>query len=352
MDTILVTGGAGFLGCWFVRHWLANHLGRVVVLDKLTYAGSVASLAAIGDNVRLFFHRGDIGDGPFVARLLMQYRPRAVVNFAAETHVDRSIDDAAPFVTTNVVGTWQLLEQTLAYWQRLDRQRRREFRFLQVSTDEVFGPIEPPGRVSEAAPNRPSSPYAASKASADQFVAAYRRTHALPTLIVHPSNNYGPYQFPEKLIPLAILNAIEGQRIPIYGQGSQRRDWLYGKDLCRALPLVLDRGVPGEAYNVATGVERTNLAVVEEVCDLVDRLLPQLPHRPCRELIDFVVDRPGHDSRYALETARLRELGWEPQVSLATGLEKTIQWYAANPHWVEAVTGDFDRARRLGLPRR
>jgi dTDP-glucose 4,6-dehydratase len=349
LDTILVTGGAGFLGSWFVRQWLAAGRGRVVVLDKLTYAGSTASLSAFRKNERLAFHRGDIADGSLVARLLVQYRPQAVINFAAESHVDRSIDAADPFVTTNVVGTWQLLEESLAYWRQLDESKQPAFRFLQVSTDEVYGPIESPGRASESSPLRPSSPYAASKAAADQFVRAYHHTYGLPTLIVHPSNNYGPFQFPEKLVPLVILNAMEGWPIPIYGDGSQRRNWLFGEDLCRAVSVVLEQGTPGEAYNVASSIERTNVELVRAICGLVDRLVPELPLVPTAKLIEHVADRPGHDARYALDITKIRGLGWEAQVDLAAGLEQTVQWYAANRAWVAEVTAGFDRSRRLGL---
>jgi dTDP-glucose 4,6-dehydratase len=349
MDTILVTGGAGFLGSWFVRHWLAEKRGRVVVLDKLTYAASTASLAAVSNDERLIFHRGDIGDGPLVARILVQYRPQAVINFAAESHVDRSIDVPAPFVTSNVVGTWQLLQESLAHWRRLDSKKQETFRFLHVSTDEVFGPIESPWRASESSPNRPSSPYAASKAAADQFVRSYHHTYGLPILLVHPSNNYGPFQFPEKLVPLAILNAIEGWPIPIYGDGSQRRNWLFGEDLCRAVSLVLERATPGEAFNVATSIERTNAELVRAICGLVDRLVPELPHAPCAALIEQVEDRPGHDDRYALDTTKIRGLGWEPRVDLAAGLEQTVQWYAAHRAWVDEVAAGFDRTRRMGL---
>jgi dTDP-glucose 4,6-dehydratase len=349
LDTILVTGGAGFLGSWFVRNWLAEERGRVVVLDKLTYAGSTASLSAVRKNQQLAFHRGDVSDGALVARLLVQYKPQAVVNFAAESHVDRSIDAPAPFVMSNVVGTAQLLEESLAYWRQLDTAKKSAFRFLQISTDEVFGPIESPGRMSESSPHLPSSPYAASKAAADQFVRAYHHTYGLPTLTVHPTNNYGPYQFPEKLLPLVVLNAIAGWPIPIYGDGSQRRNWLFGEDLCRAVSTVLDQGTPGEAYNVASGIERTNVELVRAVCGIVDRLVPDLPHGPSANLIEHVADRPGHDARYALDVTKIRGLGWEAQVDLAAGLEQTVQWYAANRPWVDEVTASFDRTRRMGL---
>jgi len=348
VETILVTGGAGFLGSWFVRHWLGAGRGRVVVLDKLTYAGSRASLAAIGDDSRLVFRHGDVGDGSLVASLLPEFQPQTIVNFAAESHVDRSIDAPAPFVSTNVVGTWQLLDQTLAYWRHLSPATQQAFRFLHISTDEVFGPIDAPQRATEASPYCPSSPYAASKAAADHFVRSYHRTYGLPVLLVHPSNNYGPFQFPEKFVPLVILNAIEGQPLPIYGDGQQTRDWLFGDDLCRAICDVLQQGRPGEAFNVASGVERTNDELVRQICELVDRLKPGLPHAPSANLITHVADRPGHDARYALDTTRIFDLGWAPRVELAAGLEQTVRWYLENRAWVAEVSAKFDRTRRMG----
>lgn len=348
MDTILTTGGAGFLGSWFVRHWLGDSPGRVVVLDKLTYAGSKASLAEVADDPRLVFRHGDIGDGSLVASLLSEFQPQAIINFAAETHVDRSIDAPAPFVSTNVVGTWQLLDQTLNYWRRIDPQAQQAFRFLHISTDEVFGPIDAPERATEASPYRPSSPYAASKAAADHFVRSYFRTYGLPVLLVHPSNNYGPFQFPEKLVPLVILNALEGRQIPIYGDGRQTRDWLYGEDLCRAICLVLRDGRPGDAYNVASGMEHTNQELVQAICVLVDRLNPDLPHAPSTKLIAHVADRPGHDVRYALDTSKIRGLGWMPRIGPSTGILQTICWYVENRAWVAEVAAKFDRSRRLG----
>ncbi len=348
METILVTGGAGFLGSWFVRRWLGDGRGRVVVLDKLTYAGSRASLAEFADDPRLVFRHGDVGDGSLVASLLAEFQPQAIVNFAAETHVDRSIDAPAPFVSTNVVGTWQLLDQTLAYWRRIDPNAQQAFRFLHISTDEVFGPIDAPQRATEDSPYRPSSPYAASKAAADHFVRSYHRTYGLPVLLVHPSNNYGPFQFPEKLVPLVILNALEGRQIPIYGDGRQTRDWLYGEDLCRAICLVLRDGRPGDAFNVASGMEHTNEQLVRQICSSVDRLKPGLSHAPSAKQIAHVSDRPGHDARYALDTTKIRGLGWTPRVDLATGLEQTIRWYLDNPTWVAEVAANFDRTRRMG----
>jgi dTDP-glucose 4,6-dehydratase len=353
VKTILVTGGAGFLGSWFVRHllstgWLGSTdseppvrgLARVVVLDKLTYAGSRASLAEFAGDPQLVFRQGDIADSSLLAPLLEEFRPQAVINYAAETHVDRSIDAPSPFVSTNVAGTWQLLEQVLRHWRSLSPADQAAFRFLHISTDEVFGPIDPPHRASESSPYHPSSPYAASKAAADHFVRAYHRTYGLPVLVVHPSNSYGPFQFPEKLIPLMILNAFEGRPLPIYGDGRQSRDWLFGEDLCRAVVEVLKQGRAGESYNVATGNEIANEALVRRICAIID------PNSA--RLITHVADRPGHDTRYALDTAKIRALGWSPQVELADGLERTIKWYVENRAWTAEVTKEFDRTRRPG----
>lgn len=349
MDTILVTGGAGFLGSWLVRQWLAGELGRVVVLDKLTYAGSLASLGERIDDPRLAFRRGDIGDRALVRSLLAEFRPRAIINFAAETHVDRSIDAPAPFVATNVVGTSCLLEAALEYFKQLAGDERGRFRFVHISTDEVFGTIDGPHHAAESAPYRPSSPYAASKAAADHLVRAYHRTYGLPALIVHPSNCFGPFQFPEKLVPLAILNAVDGQPIPVYGDGAQQRDWLFGEDLCRAVRLVLERAEPGESYNVAAGQERTNLELIQAICAAVDRQSGAESRKSAADLITHVADRPGHDRRYALNTDKIRRLGWAPRVDFTDGVDKTVRWYFENRAWVDEVTVGFDRTRRLGL---
>jgi dTDP-glucose 4,6-dehydratase len=350
LETILVTGGAGFLGSWFVEHLLAEESGRVAVLDKLTYAGSLASLASVCDNERFVFRWGDIADAKLVAALLREFQPQAIVNFAAESHVDRSIDAPAPFVSTNVVGTWHLLEAARDYWSLLPSSNRLAFRFLHVSTDEVFGPIAAGQAATQRWPYRPSSPYAASKAAADHFVRAYDHTYGLPTIVVHPSNCYGPRQFPEKLVPLTILNAVDGLPVPVYGDGLQRRDWLYTADLCRAVRLALRKAPPGESLTVAGGSERTNLDLVSEICRLVDRLRPGLPHAPAASLITHVEDRPGHDARYALDTAQIRRLGWRPQVKLSDGLEESVRWYIDHRDWVDEVAAKFDRTRRLGLP--
>ncbi|MBI2825583.1 MAG: dTDP-glucose 4,6-dehydratase [Planctomycetia bacterium] len=352
MAAILVTGGAGFIGSAFVRQWLAEETDRLVNLDKLTYAGNLDSLAPIEHDRRHLFVHGDIGDRAFVSRLLAEHCPWAVLNFAAESHVDRSIDRPAAFVETNVVGTSTLLEATLAYWTGLSARDRRDFRFVQVSTDEVYGSLGATGQFTEATPYAPNSPYAASKAAADHFARAYHRTYGLPTVITNASNNFGPYQFPEKLIPLVILNALEGKPLPVYGDGQHVRDWLFVEDHCRALRAVLAQGMPGESYNIGAGCERTNLAVVEAICDAVSRRLPDLPHAPCRSLIRHVEDRPGHDRRYAIDATKVgRELGWQPRASFDTALAATVDWYLANRRWVNRVTTGLYRRERLGLAR-
>lgn len=350
MDTILVTGGAGFIGSNFVRYWLREESGRLVNLDKLTYAGNLDSLADVFDDPRHVFVQGDICDGPMVRRLLDEYRPWAIVNFAAESHVDRSIDGPAEFVQTNVVGTFRLLEAARDYWSALPPEDKERFRFLHVSTDEVYGSLGPTGYFTEETPYAPNSPYSASKAAADHFARAYHHTYGLPVLVTNCSNNYGPYQFPEKLIPLMILNAVEGKPLPVYGDGLNVRDWLYVEDHCRALQMVLKQARPGSEYNIGGNCERTNLQVVHAICEIVDRLRPDLPHRPCSRLITFVKDRPGHDRRYAIDASRIRrELGWEPKETFETGLERTVRWYLENSTWVERVTSGKYRRERLGL---
>ena len=350
-ETILVTGGAGFIGGCFVRQRLADPgTARLVNLDKLTYAGNLDSLDGVRDDPRHVFVRGDIGDRALVARLLQEHRPSAVVNFAAETHVDRSIEGPRAFLETNVVGTFELLTAALAHWRGLEGPERDGFRFLHVSTDEVYGSLGPEGKFAETTPYDPHSPYSASKASSDHFVRAYRDTYGLPTLVTNCSNNYGPFQFPEKLIPLTILNALEGRKLPVYGDGRNVRDWLHVEDHARALRRVLDAGQPGETYNVGGNSERTNLQVVEAICRSVDALRPGLPHGPCRSLLTFVPDRPGHDRRYAIDTAKIeRELGWRPEFAFEEGLEETVRWYLENPRWVGRVTSGGYRRERLGL---
>ncbi len=350
MDTILVTGGAGFIGSNFVRQWLQEEPDRIVNLDKLTYAGNLDSLAEVFHDPRHVFVEGDICDQALVAKLLAEYRPWAIVNFAAESHVDRSIDGPEAFVQTNVVGTFRLLQAAREYWNTLDDADKSRFRFQHVSTDEVYGSLGPEGYFTETTPYAPNSPYSASKASADHFVRAYHHTYGLPTLITNCSNNYGPYQFPEKLIPLMILNAVEGKPLPVYGDGKNVRDWLYVEDHCRALRTVLRRGKPGEAYNIGGNCEMQNIEVVKTICKLVDRLKPGLPHSPCESLITFVTDRPGHDRRYAIDASKIKaELGWEPQENFESGMERTVRWYLEHTEWVDRVTSGKYRRERLGL---
>ncbi|MBL9123516.1 MAG: dTDP-glucose 4,6-dehydratase [Planctomycetaceae bacterium] len=350
MQTILVTGGAGFIGGCFVRQWIADESSRLVNLDKLTYAGNLDSLEAVAGNPRYLFVQGDIGDRSQVAALLAEHRPQAVVNFAAESHVDRSIDGPSAFVQTNVVGTFELLEAIRDYWTGLNCADKDAFRLLHVSTDEVYGSLGPHGKFTESTPYAPNSPYSASKASSDHFVRAYHHTFGLPVLITNCSNNYGPYQFPEKLIPLMILNAVEGKPLPVYGDGQNIRDWLFVEDHCRAIRRVLAAGQPGEVYNIGGDCERANLDIVKKICALVDRLQPGLRHAPCESLIKFVKDRPGHDRRYAIDAGKIhRELGWKPLQNFETGLELTVRWYLENPRWIERVTSGVYQRERLGL---
>ena len=353
MKTILITGGAGFIGCCLVRQWIAYEDDYVVNLDKLTYAGNLTSLASVADHERYSFVHGDIGDINLTRELLQRHQPQAIINLAAESHVDRSIDGPLDFVMTNVVSTARFLETVREYWSGLDGRRKNEFRFLHVSTDEVYGSLGADGKFTETTPYAPNSPYSASKASSDHFVRAYHHTFGLPTIITNCSNNYGPYQFPEKLVPLMILNACEGKPLPVYGDGQNVRDWLFVEDHCRALRTALRRAPPGRVYNIGGNSERTNLQIVEKICATVDRLRPQLPHAPCRSLILFVDDRPGHDRRYAIDASRIRdELGWEPEYNYEEGLESTVQWYLNNLEWVENVMSGEYKRQRLGLDSR
>jgi dTDP-glucose 4,6-dehydratase len=350
MKTVLVTGGAGFIGCCFVQDLIINTDYRVINLDALTYAGHLESLADVIENPRHVFVKGDIRNAPLVGNLLREYRPSAVVHLAAESHVDRSIGSPAIFVQTNVVGTFQLLEATLHYWQSLERDARARFRFLQVSTDEVYGTLGETGKFTETTPHAPNSPYSASKSAADHFARAFHHTYGLPVVTTNCSNNYGPFQFPEKLIPLMILNALENKPLPVYGDGANVRDWLYVHDHCLAMRLVLERGRVGEVYNIGGNAERTNLNVVETICRTVDRLRPGLAHSPCSSLIRFVTDRPGHDRRYAIATNKIeRELGWAPQVSFEEGIERTVRWYLDHSDWIGQVTAGKHDRQRLGL---
>jgi dTDP-glucose 4,6-dehydratase len=351
MMTFLVTGGAGFIGANFVLQQRCTSDVRIINLDKLTYAGNQVTLAALEADPLHSFVRGDIGDRPLVRDLLARYQPDAVLNFAAETHVDRSIDGPDAFVQTNIVGTFHLLEEVRAYWRSLPKQAQAGFRFLHVSTDEVFGSLGPDDPAfSETTAYAPNSPYSASKASSDHLVRAYFHTYGLPTLITNCSNNYGPYQFPEKLIPLMILNALEGEPLPVYGDGQNVRDWLFVEDHCRAIRLVVAQGQVGETYNVGGAAERTNLWLVQQLCQILDELLPRSPHVPHNRLIQFVTDRPGHDRRYAIDFSKLnRELGWSPQENIESGLRKTVQWYIDHLDWCQDVTNQSYRRQRLGL---
>ncbi len=349
-STYLVTGGAGFIGGCFVRQVIADRAARVVNLDKLTYAGNLDSLAPVRDDPRHVFVRGCVTDRALLEALLREHRPAAIVHFAAESHVDRSIDGPRAFLEANVVGTFELLAAARTYWEGLDPGARHTFRFLHVSTDEVFGSLGGEGRFTEETPYDPRSPYSASKAASDHFVRAFSHTYGLPALVTNCSNNYGPYQFPEKLIPLVVLNALAGRALPVYGDGRQVRDWLFVEDHCRALRRVLEAGRPGETYNIGGNSERTNLEVVEAICAAVDDLRPGLPHAPCRSLIAFVKDRPGHDRRYAIDASKIAgELGWSPREEFEAGLRKTVRWYLENPEWVERVATGTYRGERLGL---
>ena len=350
MQSVLVTGGAGFIGSCLVRRLIRDQRWRVVNLDNLTYAGNLDSLAEPLASPRHEFVQGDIGDAALVNALLANHQPDAVLNLAAESHVDRSIDGPAAFVQTNVVGTFHLLQAVRAYWEKLEPERRTQFRLLHVSTDEVYGSLGPAGAFTETTPYAPSSPYAASKAASDHFVRAYSHTYGLPVLTTNCSNNYGPFQFPEKLIPLMILNALEGKPLPVYGDGLNVRDWLFVEDHCEALLTVLERGTAGEVYNIGGHCERTNLEIVRTICQFVDELRPELAHRPCESLLHFVTDRPGHDRRYAIDATKIRrELGWRPRQSLESGLRLTVQWYLDNLRWIERITTGVYRRQRLGL---
>lgn len=349
MLTLLVTGGAGFIGGNFVHHILETTDARVVNLDLLTYAGNLDTLADLKDNPRHVFVQGDIADSALVARLLAEYEVDAVVNFAAESHVDRSIDGPAQFVQTNVVGTFNLLDCSRAHWAKRSGAAKDAFRFLHVSTDEVYGSLGPTGLFTESTPYAPNSPYSASKAASDHLVRAWFHTYGLPVLTTNCSNNYGPYQFPEKLIPLMILKAQRGESLPIYGDGGNVRDWLYVVDHCRAILRVLEAGRPGEVYNVGGNSEKTNLEVVDTLCALLDKRLPDSPYRPHAGLKTFVKDRPGHDRRYAIDAGKLkRELGWEPAETFESGMRLTVDWYLDHPDWCRRVTDGSYLGERLG----
>lgn len=339
-NPILVTGGAGFIGSNFILRWLATAPSSIINLDKLTYAGNPANLASISSDRHYRFMQGDICDREMIAELLIRHRPRAIVHFAAESHVDRSIRGPDDFIRTNVNGTFSLLEESRAYWSGLEGSEKDAFRFLHVSTDEVYGSLGPADMAfTEETRYAPNSPYSASKAASDHLVRAYFHTYGLPVLTTNCSNNYGPFQFPEKLIPLVILHAVSGKPIPVYGDGQNVRDWLFVEDHCEAIRLVLERGKPGETYNIGGGNELKNLDVVNTICSTLDELRPNDAVLPHKKLITFVTDRPGHDRRYAMNTGKIEAaLGWRPRETFESGIRKTVQWYLDNDAWVQNVT--------------
>jgi dTDP-glucose 4,6-dehydratase len=338
---IMVTGGAGFIGSNFVLHWMSVHKGRVVNLDALTYASNLGNLVSIKDNPDHVFVHGNICDRELVSATLAEHKPRAIIHFAAESHVDRSIVGPDAFLKTNIDGTFSLLEAARSYVATLTDDERNHFRFLHVSTDEVYGTLGPDDPAfSEITPYAPNSPYAASKAASDFLGRAWFHTYKLPVIVTNCSNNYGPYQFPEKLIPLVITNALGGKPLPIYGDGKQVRDWLFVTDHCKAIVEALENGVVGETYNVGGNNQRSNLEVVHTICALLDELVPNSPYKPHQQLITYVKDRPGHDRRYAIDARKIeRELHWKPEESFETGMKNTIQWYLSNAQWIESVTG-------------
>lgn len=341
---ILITGGAGFIGANYVLQELGQKEPKLVNLDKLTYAGNLQTLESISDKPNYHFYQGDIGDRALVAQILEKYQPEAVINFAAESHVDRSIHGPGDFIQTNIVGAFNLLESVRAYYEKLDADKKDTFRFLHVSTDEVYGTLDqtdPP--FAETNPYEPNSPYAASKAASDHLVRAWFHTYGLPVLTTNCSNNYGPYQFPEKLIPLVIHNALKDKPLPVYGDGKQIRDWLYVKDHCEAIRVVLERGRLGETYNIGGNNEKTNISVVETICRILDQLQPRADQKSYSEQITFVVDRPGHDRRYAINATKIaNELGWKPKETFESGIQKTVQWYLDHQDWVEdVVSGSY-----------
>ena len=347
---IMLTGGAGFIGSAVVRQLIAETDAEVINVDKLTYAGNLESLADARTDPRHHFEQVDICDAAAVAQVFERYCPDAVMHLAAESHVDRSIDGPGAFIQTNVVGTFTLLHAARAYWGSLDDSAKARFRFHHVSTDEVYGSLGPTGYFTEETPYDPRSPYSASKAASDHLARAWHHTYGMPTIVTNCSNNYGPYHFPEKLIPLVILNARAGKPLPVYGKGDNIRDWLFVDDHARALRLVLERGKPGETYNIGGHNERTNLEVVEGICALLDEMVPDSPHVPHRDLIKFVADRPGHDQRYAIDAGKIeRELGWTPAETFETGLRRTVAWYLTNDEWCRNVQSGGYRQERLGL---
>ena len=347
--TIFVTGGAGFIGSAVIRHLLDDTEAQVVNIDKLTYASSLDSIPHASDHPRYRFAQVDICNGPALRRLFDTHQPQYVMNLAAESHVDRSIDGPSEFIQTNIVGTFTLLQEALRYWRKLDQAAQQRFRFHHISTDEVFGSLGPEGLFTETTPYAPNSPYSASKASSDHLVRAWRETYGLPTLLTNCSNNYGPYHFPEKLIPHMIIRGLAGQSLPVYGKGDNVRDWLYVEDHARALTLVVERGTVGETYNIGGRQERRNIDVVRAICRLLDDLAPS--GQGSREaLITFVPDRPGHDRRYAIDSSKIeRELGWRPAESFETGLAKTVRWYLDSRAWWQSILDRGYKAERIGL---
>lgn len=348
MPTWLVTGGAGFIGGNFVLEAVARGV-RVINLDALTYAGNLDTLSSLEGNLDHVFAHGNIGDQALVSRLLAEHQPDAVVNFAAESHVDRSIDGPGAFIQTNVVGTLALLESVRDYWRGLEAGKREAFRFLHVSTDEVYGSLGDTGKFTESTPFAPNSPYSASKAASDHLVRAFHHTYGLPVLTTNCSNNYGPYHFPEKLIPLIIARALAGEPLPVYGDGRNVRDWLYVTDHCAAIRVVLEKGRPGETYNVGGDAERQNIEVVRTICDLLDQRRPREDGKPRESQITYVADRPGHDRRYAIDASKLQgELGWKPQYTFEKGIATTVDWYLENQAWVKRVLDGSYRLERIG----
>ena len=346
---ILITGGAGFIGSALIRHIISNTDHEVLNLDKLTYAGNLSSLKTVEGSVRYTFSQTDICDAEQVTEVIQSFKPTAIMHLAAESHVDRSIDGPSAFVETNVVGTFNLLSAAKAYWETLPEQERQQFRFQHISTDEVYGSLGATGLFEETTPYDPRSPYSASKAASDHFVQAWWHTYGMPVLITNCSNNYGPYHFPEKLIPLVILNALDEKPLPIYGKGDNIRDWLHVEDHAKALYLVLTDGAPGETYNVGGNNERTNLEVVETICNVLDELSPRKSSQPYTELITFVKDRPGHDQRYAIDATKLTgNLGWVPEHTFETGIRATIQWYLDNAWWWKPIREEKYTGERLG----